>query len=204
MFERMRERRAVRLAVAVAVESLYALGQTVGQTVGRHPEAAPRGTGVVELDLYLRIFGVDAQPAAYRLARGLHPRVETFVLRERIERYMAAAPHDMIELVVGVSGRIGVCSAAELLARQARLVERAGRGGVYVFAEHGEGAPQRESLESEDDLGAALARHTAYERKVATQQTFLDYVARRRESAVIFGADIGIDHGMRINFNMQK
>ncbi len=127
-----------------------------------------------------------------------------FVLRERIERYMAATPHDMVELVVGVRRRIGVRSAAELLARQARLVERAGRGGAYVFAEHGKGAPQRESLESEDDLGAALARHAAYEREVAAQKTFLDYVARRRESAVIFGADIGIDHGMKININMQK
>jgi len=68
---------------------------------------------------------------------------------------------------------------------------------AVVLAKEREGAPQGESLESEYDLGAALACDATYEREVAAQQTLFDYVARRRKAAVIFGADVGIDHGIR-------
>ena len=79
---------------------------------------------------------------------------------------------------------------AELLGRKARLIERAGGGGVDVFTEYGEGAPQGEGLEGKDRLAAGTARGVAYELQVAAQKPLLDYVAGRRETSVVLGADI--------------
>ena len=49
---------------------------------------------------------------------------------------------------------------------------------------------QGESLEGKYRLAAGTARGVAYELQVAAQKPLLDYVAGRRETSVVLGADI--------------
>lgn len=157
MLERMGEGRTVRLAMAMAVEALDAVRKLRRHIRGQNSEAAAACARVVEVDLDLRIFGIDAQSAAYLVRCGLGHVAETVVLRQRIECYVAAACRYLGKLGLGICGRVGVGERAELLGRKARLIERAGGGGVDVFTEYGEGAPQSEGLECKDRLAAGTA-----------------------------------------------
>ena len=67
---------------------------------------------------------------------------------------------------------------AKLLESQPSLIERTGCGGFDVFSEDGECFPQREGLESQDDLHVGLLCHLADKLEVAPQKSLLQYVNR--------------------------
>ena len=156
--------------MAMAMESLDVGGQTVGQSVAADAEARAWGAGVVEQGLHLAVFGVDAQSDA---APPPYPMVQPLVLRERVERQVAGAVGYLVDLVVGVGWREGVCLRPELLHGQSGLAERACRGGADVLAEDGERLPQGKGLEGQDDLHVGLSCHLADELQVASEPLFL-------------------------------
>ena len=175
---------AVVLAMVVDVEALDAFRQTLGQLTCRHTKTAARRTGIVEQGLYLAIARIDAKAEADGMpAFGhtyiiicTHTRQEPFVLREAVERDMAAPAQDVVERGVFVGWAVGVGGATKLFEGESRLVGRGGRGVGYVLAKDGEGAPQGKSLKSEDELHARFCGYLTDEAEVAPQLVFVEDV----------------------------
>ena len=63
------------------------------------------------------------------------------ILRERIERQVARAGGNAVELVLAISWGIGVRRRSELLECQQCLAEGAGGSAVDILAEDGKGLP---------------------------------------------------------------
>ncbi|ERI81857.1 hypothetical protein HMPREF1981_02863 [Bacteroides pyogenes F0041] len=128
-------------AVAVAMKPFYAMRQYVGQQVGRYPEAGSGCTGIIKLRLHLRVLRIHANAAGDTVAIGLYHRVETPELTGRVESDVAAATHNLGEILLRIRRRIGMRLAAELLESQTGFVYGACGGMIYIFAEYGERAP---------------------------------------------------------------
>ena len=67
--------------------------------------------------------------------------------------------------------------AAELLECQPRLEKRTGCGMADILAEDGEGLPEREGLEGEDDLRPTLLRHPMNQLEVTSEQVLFHHIA---------------------------
>ena len=158
------------LTMTMAMEATNVAGQLLWQLVGSDAKAGAWGTRVVEQCLYLRIFGIDAQAQ-----RALPcPLVETLILRQRVERQMTGAAHDVVELVVFVSRRIGMCFGAKLLQGQTGLAERAGSSRRDILAEDGERLPQGKGLKGKNPLRIGATGNLADKSEVAPQQRFFN------------------------------
>ena len=158
------------LTVTMAMEATDVAGQLLWQLVGSNAKAGAWGTRVVEQRLYLRILGIDAQ--AQRTLPC--PLVETLILRERVERQMTGAAHDVVELVVFVSRRIGMCFGAKLLQSQTGLAERAGSSRRDILAEDGERLPQGKGLKGKNPLRIGATGNLTDKSEVAPQQRFFN------------------------------
>ena len=170
MLQRALKDIAATLAMAMAMEALDVVGQLFRQLVGRNTKASTWRTGVVEQRLYLGIFGIDAQAQ-----RALPcPLVETLILRQRVERQMTGTADDVVELVVFVSRRIGMCLGAKLLQGQTGLAERAGSSRRDILAEDGERLPQGKGLEGKNPLRIGATGNLTDKSEVAPQQRFFN------------------------------
>ena len=158
------------------MKALDACGKFIGQQVGCDTETATWSTGIVEFGLNLGVLGVDTDSARDRVV-GLGGRlIETVVLRERVERDMAAATHHLTELLGCVGWRKSMCPAAELLKGKACLMNGACSYRIDILAEDRETLPQRECLEGKDYLYTGLACHAAYEFQITAQQRLFHHI----------------------------
>ena len=73
---------------------------------------------------------------------------------------------------------VGVDLAAELLAAEARLVQRAAGGAVEVLAHHAEHAPRREALQRQHRLGPRLLADAPDDVQVLHQAALVDQEVR--------------------------
>ncbi len=121
------------LAMAMTMKSLYVRRQCLRQSVSTDAEAGARRTGIIDIGLYLGIFRIDTQTKTYIGIDHPHPIVQARILRKRVERKTARATCYLVNLIIRVSGREGMCLLAELVIRQTRLSKRACRSGLYVF-----------------------------------------------------------------------
>ena len=139
--------------------------------VGCDAEARAGGAGVVEQGLDLAVAGVDAQ-AAGNTAVDLRMGIEAGVLAQTVEGDVAAAGQDSVKTTLFVGRAVGVGFRAELLVSLPGFVGRRGSGVGDVFAEDGEGLPQGEGLEGEDELYVGLAGNVPDECEVLPQFVF--------------------------------
>ena len=168
--------------MAMAMEALDACGKHVGQLLAEHTETRTRGTGIVELRLYLAVLGVDTKPVRHRmLAETLANGAQAFVLREGVEGDVTAQVQYLAELVLLVGGAVGMAERAELFERKACLAQTAGRGVTDVLAEDGEGAPQGKSLEGKDNLHVGFVGHALDELQVPPEQLLLKQIVRTHQ-----------------------
>ncbi len=117
--------------------------------------------------------GVDAQrrPAGHR-PRGTVP----LQLRHRVEDHLVGDLGDGDDLI-GIPGdAVRVHLLAELLAAEARLVQRAARRAVQVPAHQPEHAPGGEALQREHGLGAGLVTYAADDLQVLLEAALVDQV----------------------------
>ena len=167
-----------RLAQRVEVQPFDALRQC-GQLVGGNAQSRPGGTGVVEVGLYLGVFGVDAQSARHAVAVGHDLGVEVLELAQRVEGDVAAVAQDGGEIALGIGRRIGVGGAAHLFEGEPGLVYGAGGGAGDVFPDDGERLPQGVGLECQYDVDPGGLLDRADELQVAAQACLLEHVAGR-------------------------
>ena len=150
-----------------------------GQLVGGNAQSRPGGTGVVEVGLYLGVFGVDAQSARHAVAVGYDLGVEALELADRVEGDVAAVPQYGGKVTLGIGGRIGVGGAAHLFKGQSGFVYGAGGGAGYVLPNDGERFPQGIGLEGEYDVYPGGLLDRANELQVAAQTLLFENVAGR-------------------------
>ena len=84
----------------------------------------------------------------------------------------------LVELIILISRRIGVCLCTKLVKGQTGLAQRTGCRAADVLAEDGERLPQRESLESQYPLRIGATGNLTDESEVAPQQRFFNDIDR--------------------------
>ena len=107
--------------MAMTMKSLYVRRQRLWQSVSANTEAGARCTRIVYVCFNLRIFRIDTQTKTYLGIDLPHPIVQARILRKRVERKTARATCYLVNLIIRVSGREGMCLLAELVIRQTRL-----------------------------------------------------------------------------------
>ena len=80
----------------------------------------------------------------------------------------------LVELIILISGRIGVRLCTKLVKGQTGLAQRTGCRAANIFTENGERLPQRESLESQYPLRIGATGNLADKSEVAPQQRFFN------------------------------
>ena len=150
---------AVVFAEHVKVQTLNVFRQCVGHIVTKDAQSRTRNGGVVEVGLDFRIFGVDAQSEAHLLGEGGRLLTEPMVLSQRVEGQMTAVHQQLLEVLVGIDGCVGVSLAAHLLGDEARLVHGAGGGAAQPLTDEGERRPEGVALQGTDNAHAGLLLH---------------------------------------------
>ena len=115
------QRIAVQFAQRVEVQARNALGQLVTQLVARDPQTRARRTRVVDSRRDLGVTRVEAQAALDGRARSLNPRVEAFILGQRIEDDVIDRLEEFVELVVPIGRGAEMDLATDELAGQLGL-----------------------------------------------------------------------------------
>ena len=166
------------LAMAVAMESVDSLRQRCGQFVVGHAKPCSGSARVIQVGSHLTILRIHSQSETDIRSHLPCSICITLKLRERVEGDMAGATGDLVDLVIGVSRRESMRPGPELLESEAGLIERAGRRGLDILAEDGEGSPQGIGFESQDNLHVRLSGHVGYESKVVSKQRLLQNINR--------------------------
>ena len=82
----------------------------------------------------------------------------------------------LVELIILISRRIGVCLCTKLVKGQTGLAQRTGCRAADVLAEDGERLPQRESLESQYPFRIGAASNLTNQREVVPQPLFFNNI----------------------------
>ena len=84
----------------------------------------------------------------------------------------------LVELIILISRRIGVCLCTKLVKGQTCLAQRTGRSAADVLAKDGKRLPQRESLKGQYPLRIGATGNLTNQSKVAPQQRFFNDIDR--------------------------
>ena len=112
-----------------------------GKLVGHYTEAGTGCAGIIKLRFHLRVFRIDTDTAGNAASLRHHYRIKAVELRKRIESNMAAAPHYLRKIGLGIGRRVRMCLTSELLQCQTGFVDRTCRRVVYILPENGKGTP---------------------------------------------------------------
>jgi hypothetical protein len=126
--QRALERVAAQLAQRVEVQPVEVFGRDTRRVErrARGAQARARRARVIERHRHLGVLRVDAQPDVH--ARLAHARPVLAQLRGAVHHHVLREAQDLGHVGVAVGRRIRVHLAAQLLARQLRLVRRAAGG----------------------------------------------------------------------------
>ena len=129
------------LAMTMTMETFYIVGQLIGQLIGCNAKTTSGSTWIIKQRTHFGISRIDTQTTIDLRIYLPHPLMITGILRQGIERKMAGASGYLVDLVVGISWRIGMSLAAELLESQPRLTQRAGCSGMNILTEYRKSFP---------------------------------------------------------------
>ena len=173
-----RRREGVEVLV-LAVEMEHETGEVCGDLaelgVVGDAQARMLARRVGEVEGRVADPGVDAQPDWQATDRG----TVTLELGHRVEDHLVGDLGDGDDLIGIPRDAVRVHLLAELLAAEARLVQRAARCAVEVPAHQPEHTPRGEALEGQHGLGAGLVTYAADDLQVLLEATFVDQVVGR-------------------------
>lgn len=152
--ERALERVAVDLAQGVEVQAVDAVEVLGREVLARRAQPRARPGGIVERDVDLLVLVVDPEAARDRAPgapRLLDRGAVALPLPGRVEHDVIGQRDQLADLAVGVRRGVGVDFAAELLARQPGLGDRARGRAAEVAPDQRERRPLGEALEREQD-----------------------------------------------------
>ena len=105
-------------------------------------------------------------------------RIESRILRERVESDDRRAPKHLFKSALLVGRCVSVRSAAKLFECQSRFIGGGSRGVRYIFAKDGESFPECEGFEGKNEFCPGSTGDVSDETEISTQAPFFDDIGR--------------------------